>query len=202
MLLGTTVNLSAVVTGGLVPEYKFYALYPVGGVNQLVLIQDYALNSTCTWTPALPANYTLVVLVREQGSTVPYAAYNTVTGYLVKPIPVPTITSFAPSSGGTGTVVTITGTNFTGATAVAFGGVAAKAFTVSMRRTLTATVGGGANGAITVTTPYGTASSATTFTFASPITAVTLSATPRSPVILGTPVSLSAVATGGIRTGI
>ena len=83
--VGTPVSLSAVATGGNVPEYKFYALYPLGGVNQLVLIQDYALNSTCTWTPVLAANYTLVVLAREHGSTVTYAAYNTVAGYLVKP---------------------------------------------------------------------------------------------------------------------
>ena len=198
VLVGTPVSLSAVVTGGIAPEYKFYALYPAGGMNQEILIQDYALNSTCTWTPALAANYTLVVLVREHDSAVAYAAFATVVGYPVNPIPVPTITSFTPSSGGTGTVVTITGTNFTGTSAVAFGGVVARAFTVLNATSLTATVGTGPGGAITVTTPYGTASSATPFAFAPPITTVTLSATPSSSVIIGTPVSLSAVVSGGL----
>ena len=66
------------------PEYKFYALYPVNGVNQTVLIQDYALSSTCTWTPTLAATYTMVACAREHGSTVAYAAYTTVGNYIVK----------------------------------------------------------------------------------------------------------------------
>jgi hypothetical protein len=46
--------------------------------------------------------------------------------------PVPTITSISPTSGSTagGTTVTINGTNFTGATLVGFGSVAATSFTV------------------------------------------------------------------------
>ena len=157
VLVGTQLTLSAAVTGGNVPQYEFYALYPVNGVNQQVMIQPYALSNTCTWTPTLAATYTIVVCARENGSTVTETAYNTVSGYLVKPIPVPTITSFTPSSGYTGSVITITGTNFTGATAVAFGGVAATSFTVVNATTITATVGSGAAGTISVTTAYGTA---------------------------------------------
>ena len=56
-------------------------------MNQTVLIQDYALSSTCTWTPTLAATYTLVVCAREHGSTVAYAAYSTLGNYLVNPIP-------------------------------------------------------------------------------------------------------------------
>ena len=67
----------------------------------------------------------------------------------------PTITSFTPTSGGTGTSVTITGTNFTRATAVKFGGTAASSFTVDSATQVTAVVGSGATGKVTVTTPGG-----------------------------------------------
>jgi len=76
----------------------------------------------------------------------------------------PAITSFAPATGPVGTGVTITGTTFTGATAISFGGTAAT-FTVSNSGTVTTTVPFGANtGPITVTTLDGTATSAGSFT--------------------------------------
>jgi len=68
----------------------------------------------------------------------------------------PTLSSFTPTSGKTGQVVTITGTNFTGTTAVSFGGTAASAFTVVSATSITATVGAGASGSISVTTAAGT----------------------------------------------
>jgi hypothetical protein len=77
---------------------------------------------------------------------------------------IPTITSFTPTSGKAGTVVTITGTSFTGATSVKFGGVSAS-FTVNSSTKITATVSAGAKtGPISVTTPAGTGTSASTFT--------------------------------------
>lgn len=79
-------------------------------------------------------------------------------------IPGPIIISFAPSSGFTGTVITITGSNFTGATSVSFGGVPASSFTVVNASTITAIVGTGATGNITIITPGGTVSQ-TGFTF-------------------------------------
>jgi hypothetical protein len=60
---------------------------------------------------------------------------------------------FAPTFGPAGTIVTITGTNFTGATAVSFNGVAA-GFIEGPPGTITTTVPAGATtGPITVTTP-------------------------------------------------
>src|SRR6202020_1658224 len=52
----------------------------------------------------------------------------------------PTVTSISPTSGPTsgGTTVTITGTGFTGATKVVFGGVAATSFRVGSPTELTA----------------------------------------------------------------
>jgi photosystem II stability/assembly factor-like uncharacterized protein len=66
-----------------------------------------------------------------------------------------TITSFSPTAGALGTVVTINGSNFTGATSVSFGGIPASAFTVVSDGVIQATVGGGASGAIVVGTPTG-----------------------------------------------
>lgn len=82
------------------------------------------------------------------------------------------ISSFMPTSGSSGTVVSITGTDFTGATDVSFGGVPAASFTVNSATSITATVASGATGAVSVTTPSGTASLGT-FTYSvSPITII------------------------------
>src|SRR5439155_756462 len=80
-------------------------------------------------------------------------------------VPAPTVSSFAPTSGPVGTSVTISGTNFTGATAVAFNGVSATTFTVTSATAIQATVPAGATtGPVSVTTAGGTATSASPFT--------------------------------------
>jgi hypothetical protein len=76
----------------------------------------------------------------------------------------PTITSFAPATGPAGTVVTVTGSGFSGTTAVAFAGTPATAFTVSSGAQITATVPASATtGKISVTNPAGTATAAANF---------------------------------------
>ena len=77
-----------------------------------------------------------------------------------------TITSFSPTFGPVGTKVRITGTGFTGATAVSFNNVNATTFTVNPAGTqITATVPTGATtGKIKVTTPSGSATSTADFT--------------------------------------
>jgi hypothetical protein len=69
----------------------------------------------------------------------------------------PTISSFAPTTVFSGDSVTITGTNFTGATAVSFGGEDASWFEVANATTIKAVVGSGASGEVKVTTPMGSA---------------------------------------------
>jgi hypothetical protein len=72
---------------------------------------------------------------------------------------VPTVTGVSPTSGPTagGTSVTITGTGFTGATAVKFGTTSAPTFTVNSATQITATAPAGTGTVdVTVTTPGGT----------------------------------------------
>jgi len=70
------------------------------------------------------------------------------------------VTALSPPAGAVigGTAVTITGSGFTGATEVDFGGVKAPRMTVDSDSEITATSPGGASGAVhvTVVTPKGT----------------------------------------------
>src|SRR5205823_5461699 len=76
----------------------------------------------------------------------------------------PAITSFSPTSGPAGIIVTIGGTNFMAATTVTFNGTAA-AFTVMSDVAIQATVPAGATtGPLGVSATDGTATSATNFT--------------------------------------
>ena len=93
----------------------------------------------------------------------------------------PTITSFAPTSGTAGASIIITGANLTGASAVSFGGTAAQSYQVNSAAQITAVVGAGTTGTISVTTPGGTATkdgfTFTTATSATSTTSTTTSAT-------------------------
>ena len=83
----------------------------------------------------------------------------------------PTVTSISPTAGPVagGTAVTITGTNLTGATSVAFRTTAATSFTVVSSTEVTAVSPARAAGTVdvTVTTPVGTSatSAADQFTY-------------------------------------
>lgn len=77
----------------------------------------------------------------------------------------PTITSFMPTTVCPGAIVVITGTNFSGATAVRFNGVNAASFTVNSNTQITATLAvGSTTGTISVTKASGTGSSITSLT--------------------------------------
>lgn len=85
-------------------------------------------------------------------------------------IAAPNITGVSPSSGGSGSSVTITGTGFTGTTAVTFGSASAT-FTVVSSTQITATVPGGSGGLvdITVTNPAGSSTEVGAFTRTGPV---------------------------------
>jgi hypothetical protein len=92
------------------------------------------------------------------------------------PAVVTSVANFSPASGMPGTVVTLKGTGFLGTTALRLGTVAVTGFTVVDAATITFSVPAAAqSGAITVTSPTGTATSSTPFTVtATPTTAPTL----------------------------
>jgi IPT/TIG domain len=101
--------------------------------------------------------------------------------------PPPTVSSVSPSGGTVagGTSVVITGTNFTGATGVTFGGVAATVVSVSAT-SITATTPAHAAGAVnvSVTTPAGTGTGGNLFTYGASLPTVT-SIAPTSGTTLG-----------------
>lgn len=74
-------------------------------------------------------------------------------------IPPPTISSFSPASGCTGSSFTITGNNFNNVTAVTIGGTNVSSFTINSNTSITATVGVGTTGFVRVINPSGTATS-------------------------------------------
>ncbi|MBF9239893.1 IPT/TIG domain-containing protein [Hymenobacter sp. BT683] len=132
-----------------------------------VAATTFAVVSATSVTATVPAGATSgKVQVVTPGGTATSAASFVVT------VP-PVLSSFVPASGPAGTLVTLTGTGFTGATTVAFNGVPA-AFTVVSATSLTATVpAGSSTGRLAVTTPGGTALSPTAFAVAVPAPTIT-----------------------------
>jgi hypothetical protein len=117
----------------------------------------YAVQSDTQITASVPAGATTgPISVATPGGTATSGASFTV-------VAAPAIDSLSPSSGKPGKSVTITGTNFGGATKVAFNGTAAT-YTLKSATQLVATVPQGATtGPISVTTPGGTATSSSQF---------------------------------------
>jgi hypothetical protein len=124
-----------------------------GGVAGTNLTVNSGSQITVT-SPAHTAGSVNIVVTTPLGTSVDSEADNFLYGSG------PTITSINPTQGGTagGTTVTITGTGFTGATAVMFGATAATSFTVVNDTTITAVSPAGVNGVvrISVVTPIGT----------------------------------------------
>ncbi|AGF55774.1 chitobiase/beta-hexosaminidase C-terminal domain-containing protein [Clostridium saccharoperbutylacetonicum] len=113
----------------------------------------------------------------------------------------PTVTAISPTSGTAsgGTVVTITGTDFTGVTAVKFGSTNATSYTVDSATQITATAPAGSAGTvdITVTTAGGTSSTGSTdqFTYMQTVATPTASISGGA-VASGTTVTLSSGTSG------
>lgn len=115
----------------------------------------------------------------------------------VNPNP-PTVDSFTPSAGCTssGTVV-ITGTNFSGVSAVTIGGTPVASYTVNNATQITAIVGSGTTGVISVTTPAGTGASTNSFTVNNSPVVAAISGGAASVCANGTTPAFTNATTGG-----
>ena len=114
----------------------------------------------------------------------------------------PAISSFTPNNGcANATPVTITGTNFTGATAVRFGGTNAASFTVDSATQITATPATGTTGTISVTTPGGTDTSVGSFTVTPTNTFGAASSTPTVCIGSALPAAITHTTTGATGIG-
>lgn len=110
---------------------------------------------------------TAAQLAKVSFSGFPAGAMILASGELVPKVAAPTITSFSPDNACSGSdiIVTITGTNLTGATAVSLNGTAANSFSVTDASHISATFPGTiTTGTISVTTPGGIATSSNNFT--------------------------------------
>lgn len=138
--------------------------------------------------------------------TGPYDAANAGAAWVFASALAPVLTAVQPRSGLTtgGTVVTITGTDLAGATAVHFGSVNATSFTVDSPTSITAVAPASPAGTVdvTVTTPAGTSptGSADLFTFVTPGPApVVRRVAPRTgPAAGGTTVTITGTGFAGV----
>lgn len=86
------------------------------------------------------------------------------TGIVASAVPVTSILAFSPATGPVGTMVTLTGTGFAGASSVQFNGVPASYTVLGGLRIIAFVPAGAATGKITVVSPTGTATTTRDFT--------------------------------------
>lgn len=163
-------TLSALSTfRNLVPKPIITSISPTtGGNGKVITITGNNFLSTSQvslgGSPAssfIVQSSTTISAVADTGSTgdvTVTTAYGTAkfTGFNFSKVP--TVTSFNPTKGGSGTIVTITGTNLNNVTSVNFGNAAASSFTIVSPTTITATVGSisAGNYDVSVTNAFGT----------------------------------------------
>jgi hypothetical protein len=183
VLAGATVTFTGVATGTAPLRYQWLKNGAVisGATN--------AALTLASVTTAAAGSYQ--VRVSNAAGTVTSAA---ATLTVLNPA---RISGFTPTSGGVGTAVTISGSYFSGATAVTFNGVAAP-FTVVSAGTLVAGVPAGATtGKIAVTTPANTAVSASNYNVGSTKVVPRISGFSPSSGAVGTVITVSGSNLGG-----
>lgn len=142
---------------------------PVMTVDEFVRINGGEPDVFIAPLPTRPAPATTTTSTPPVTITPPTTTAAPVTTTTTVPVPAPTITAVSPNAGFVlgGTTVTITGTSFTGATSVTFGGLLASHFVVHSSTSITATAPAHAPGAVdvSVTTSNGSATSTNAYTY-------------------------------------
>ena len=160
-------------------------------------------NRTAIVTASTPTSITTNVPASSTTGkisvTVNCMTVQSATNFIIGVAPVPTITSFTPTSGVIGTTVTITGTNFNPTPAnntVAFNGTTA-VVTASTATSITTSVPNGATtGTITVTIAGNTATSSSNFTVTTAPVISIITQPSSSTVCDGVTTSFTTAATG------
>jgi Leucine-rich repeat (LRR) protein len=131
-----------------------------------------------------------------QHGTTPFAALGQERFYaMLGTLPnAPRITGFAPSSGGIGTMITVTGANFTGVNAVSIGGVPVASFRILTDSLFTASIGNGVSGAVQISGITGGASSDSLFRFIPPPSIGVITPNPAG---FGLPITITGANLGG-----
>jgi IPT/TIG domain len=131
-----------------------------------VAASTFTVVSDSELTAVAPAGGQIAITTPDGGADSGSSSFSIVSALL------PSISGFSPTSGPAGTMVTISGSSFSGATAVAFAGTAA-AYAVDSDSQISATVPAGAgSGPIAVTTPIGSDTSLASFTVATPVATI------------------------------
>jgi hypothetical protein len=134
-----------------------------GAAGTWAQINTTSANVTLYGDSGLATNTTYYYRVQSAGSSGPSNYSNEASATTLASGPA--ISGISPGSGRPGTLVTISGANLNGATAVRFNTTYTASFTVVSASQVTASVPAGATtGRISVTTPLGTATSAAVFT--------------------------------------
>jgi hypothetical protein len=153
-----------------------------------------AANTTAAISFAGVKNPSTAATYNASVSTTSDPAVKKSAGYCVVAAGVPCIATVAPTSGGVGAAVTITGLNLAGATALKFHGTTAAILTNTATKITTKVPAGATTGTLTVTTGGGTATSPAAFTVV-PAPAITSFSPASGPV--GTTVTITGTSLTG-----
>jgi hypothetical protein len=170
-----TVNENAVIVAPIITQ--FTPINAASGATVTITGTGFAGVTAVKFGDSLArsfnvVNATTIQAVVGAGATGDISVINpggtaTIAGFAF--IAAPSISNFTPKNAASGDTVTISGTNFTGATTVKFGGSAVSSFNVINATTILAVIGTGATGDVSVSTPGGNATKAG-FVFLAPPT--------------------------------